>query len=58
MLWEDKELNFNDLSTYKKRGSCVVKENYDKDGVVRSRWVVDEDIPFFTKDREYIEKYL
>ena len=51
-------IDFNDLPTHLKRGACAVKEYYDKDGVQRSRWVIDKDIPVFTQDREYIEKYL
>lgn len=58
MLFQEKEINFNDLPTYQKRGACIVKEEYNKDEVIRSRWVVDEDIPIFTQDRDYIEKYL
>jgi tRNA(His) 5'-end guanylyltransferase len=57
-LWQEKQINFNDLPTYQKRGACIVKEYYDKDGTQRSRWVVDKDIPIFTQDREYIERYL
>ena len=58
MLFQEKEINFNDLPTYQKRGVCIVKEQYNKDGVMRSRWVVDENIPIFTQDRDYIEKYI
>lgn len=58
MLWQEKQINFNDFPTYQKRGACIIKEYYDKDGTQRSRWVVDKDIPIFTQDREYIEKYL
>ena len=57
-LFQEKGINFNDLPTYQKRGSCVIKEKYDKDGTERSRWIVDKDIPIFTQDRDYIEKYL
>ena len=58
MLFQEKGINFNDLPTYQKRGVCIIKEQYDKDGTMRTRWVVDEDIPIFTQDRDYIEKYL
>jgi len=58
MLFQEKEINFNDLPTFQKRGACIVKEHYNKDGVVRSRWIVDENIPIFTQDRDYIEKYI
>ena len=57
-LFQEKGINFNDLPIYQKRGSCVVKEKYDKDGVERSRWIIDKDIPIFTQDRDYIEKFL
>jgi len=57
-LFQEKGINFNDLPTYQKRGSCIVKEQYDKDGTERSRWIIDKDIPIFTQNRDYIEKYL
>lgn len=58
MLFQEKGINFNDLPTYQKRGVCIVKETYYKDEAERSRWIVDKDIPIFTQDRNYIEKYL
>ena len=58
MLFQEKSINFNDFPAYQKRGLCIVKEQYDKDGTLRSRWVEDKDIPIFTQDRNYIEKYL
>lgn len=52
-------VNWNDLSTYKKRGRCVVKQTYtNEDGGIRSHWVVDNNIPEFSQDRNYIEQYL
>lgn len=41
--------NWNDLPSYLKRGRCVIKTK---------GWVIDHDIPQFTEDRFYIEKYL
>lgn len=63
MLLTEKNINWNDLPTYKKRGSCCIKENYELcvDGVLttRSRWVIDNDIPIFKGDgREYIERLI
>lgn len=58
MLFQEKGINFNDLPVYQKRGVCVIKEYYNKDNTQRSRWIVDKDIPVFTQDRDYIEKYL
>lgn len=50
MLFNQKNINFNDYRTDFKRGSCVIK----KDG----QWIVDKNIPIFTQDRDYIEKLL
>jgi tRNA(His) guanylyltransferase len=58
MLFQEKEINFNDVPTYQKRGVSIFKEFYMKDDIERSRWVVDENIPIFTQDRDYIEKYI
>lgn len=58
MLFQAKQLNFNNLPTYQKRGACIVKETYMKEETSRTRWVVDKDIPIFTQDRAYIEKYI
>lgn len=58
LLFQERSINFNDLPTYQKRGVCIVKEYYNKEGTQRSRWVVDRDIPIFTSDRNYIERYL
>lgn len=58
MLFQEKEINFNNLPTYQKRGVCIIKDNYYKGETLRRRWIVDKDIPIFTQDREYIEKYI
>jgi tRNA(His) 5'-end guanylyltransferase len=57
-LFQEKSINFNDYPISQKRGICVVKEYYKKDEADRSRWVIDENIPVFTQDREYIEKFI
>ena len=58
MMWREHHINWNDFSTSQKRGTCVIKEKYEKEGVQRSRWVTDEDIPIFTQDRDYINKFV
>lgn len=40
------------------RGACIVKEYYENNGATRSRWIVDNTIPVFTKDRDYINQYV
>ena len=60
MLMTDKGINWNDLPTYQKRGSCCIKEEYYIDSAsVRTRWVIDEEIPIFKgENRDYIEKLI
>lgn len=54
-----KGINFNDAPTYHKRGRCVLRETWEATaGVVRHRWTVDNEIPIFTQDREYISRHL
>ena len=58
--------NWNEYPTTLKRGRCIVKETFTEfvnnehfaGDVERSRWVIDDDIPIFTKDRNYIEERL
>lgn len=45
MLVNEKGVNWNDLKTWMKRGSCIIR----KDGVT-----ADEEIPIFSKQREYV----
>jgi tRNA(His) 5'-end guanylyltransferase len=68
MLMLQKGINFNDMPTEFKRGVCCVKEEYYPDPMpgyedcevdaasVRTRWVIDKEIPIFTQDRDYIER--
>lgn len=42
-----KNYNWNALPTYQKRGICIIP-----------RWTLDEHIPIFTQDRNYIERFL
>ena len=69
MLMEQKDINWNDFPTYQKRGTCVIKEEYYPEPVkgyedcevnaldVRTRWIIDKDIPIFKGEgRNYIEK--
>ena len=55
MLLTQKDINWNDFPTYKKRGSCCIKV----DNLKRSSWIIDKDIPIFKgEDREYIDKLI
>jgi len=61
MLFVEKGINWNNYPTTLKRGSCCVKvpikinEGTDKEAI-RNKWVIDNEIPIFTQDKEYINK--
>ncbi|BEU14811.1 putative tRNA-His guanylyltransferase [Bacillus phage CM1] len=50
----ERDINWNDLPVWQKRGVCIVKEIYTKNGALRSRWAVDENTPIFSQDTDYI----
>lgn len=50
LLMLEKGINWNDLPPHLKRGRCFVKTG--------RLWNLDINIPIFTQDRNYIEKYL
>lgn len=71
MLMEQKGINWNDLPTYQKRGSCCIKNRYiistSSDGTAicnindpkksENAWIIDKDIPIFKGEgRDYINK--
>lgn len=68
MLFTQKGINFNDMPTEFKRGVCCIKEEYYPEPMpgyedcpidatsVRTRWVLDKEIPIFTQDRDYITR--
>lgn len=69
MLWSEKGINWNDFQTDCKRGSCCYRvvetstmPDPRNDGkfveVSRRRWVIDNNIPIFTKDRNFVERWL
>jgi len=53
-LFLEANINWNDFPIPQKRGSCVVKKPFERNGALRHKWVVDEEIPIFTKDNSYI----
>lgn len=68
MLMTQKGINWNDYATALKRGSCCIKVDdgltkYDEAGNIcgytqRSKWVIDNEIPIFSQDRNYIERLI
>lgn len=65
MLWQEKNINWNDFETVKKRGSCCTKtgkrtvvDMKTEEQKERLIWKIDNDIPIFTQDRNYIERFI
>ena len=65
MLFSQKSINWNDFSTVEKRGSCCVKDFEKKvinfqtqEEVTRKIWGIDKNIPIFSQDRNYIERFI
>ena len=70
MLMTQKNINWNDLPTYQKRGSCCVRNKIviESDSVMvtaqlrdasksENEWIIDTDIPIFKGEgREYIDR--
>lgn len=54
MLMRQFGINWNDCPTIQKRGACIV-QRFDRMCGAWSGWVVDEEIPIFTQDRNYVE---
>ena len=68
-LLETKDLHWDNLFTYLKRGRAIIKVktmeliepvdgNPNDDYYERSRWTVENNIPLFTDDRDFIESKL
>lgn len=56
MLMTERGINWNNLPTHKKRGSCVVRKGC-ADG--RSHWVIDTEIPIFKGEgRAYVDSLI
>jgi len=60
MLFQEKQINWNDIPTHLKRGSCCIKNSYvgnitSDNPTNRTRWEIDTEIPVFSADRNYVE---
>ena len=57
-LFSEKGINWDKVPTWKKRGACIIKKEYLKENAIRRRWETDLDIPLFSKDRNYVERFV
>jgi tRNA(His) 5'-end guanylyltransferase len=60
-MFTEKGINWNDLPTTLKRGSCCMQKQIEMDNsykpgetVIRNIWVIDNDIPIFSQDSNYV----
>lgn len=64
MLIQQKNIDWNNLETYKQRGTCIIRSAHSSflingERIITDTWSYDLDIPHFTGDgRDYIERYL
>ena len=62
MLMIQKGINWNNYATTLKRGSCCIKkvdiQDEKVDIKIRSKWIIDNEIPIFSQDRNYINKLI
>lgn len=61
MLMLELGINFNDMPVPFKRGVCCYRKDCSDvivEGPNRKQWVIDLNIPIFTQDREFIERWL
>ena len=68
MLMTQNGINFNDMPVEFKRGvccyritreaTCINKKTQEEMPCIRSEWVLDKDIPIFTQDRDYVDKFV
>ncbi len=61
-LFQEAGVNWNDYKTKYKRGSVIKKIEIGvatANGITtRKRWVVDEETPIFTQNKEYLENFI
>lgn len=59
MLIAEKGISWEDFHPIYKHGSCCIKVTTETDGVTRSNWKIDNNIPLFVGEgREYIESLI
>ncbi len=54
MMMEKHNVNWNDLETYKKRGSCVYKKLGEDN---TPEWIIDTDIPIFSQEPDFVRRW-
>lgn len=50
--------DYEDLPIFFKRGRCIINETYQVNETTRNRWTIENNIPIFSQNRDYINKFL
>lgn len=58
MLMNQKGVNWNDITTSNKRGTAAFRVSYKKGDAIRTKWVVDFEMPIISKSRQYVEQWV
>ena len=59
MLFQEKGINWNNEPTWTRRGYCMTRNTIEKEpGVIRSLVEPDFEIPIFSQNRDYINKFV
>jgi tRNA(His) 5'-end guanylyltransferase len=58
MLLEEKGIDWEKLESWKKHGSVIVRDVYEKEGAVRHRWIEMENTPIFNDTRSFIDDFV
>lgn len=58
MLLDNCGINWNDLDNWKKVGYCITRNQIEKNDTVRHEIVTDWNIPIFSKQRDYLDKFV
>lgn len=60
-MFTEKGINWNDLPTSLKRGTCCIQEQFEMDNpynigekVIRNIWTIDNEIPIFSQNADYV----
>jgi tRNA(His) 5'-end guanylyltransferase len=57
LLFQEKGINWSSIPTLQKKGFCVYKMRYEGPNEWE-QWILDKEIPEFTQDRNYIERFV
>lgn len=57
-LFKEAGVNWNDYKTKYKRGSVIKKVEVNVGNAIRNRWIVDDETPIFTQDKDYLLNFM